>query len=60
MVAKIAYGTTSAKFLHGSISGRVHADPEDDCEIGPNDVMLQGVVHAAFRCQRKSHCRNDN
>jgi serine-aspartate repeat-containing protein C/D/E len=35
----------------GSISGRVHADPEDDCEIGPNDVMLEGVRIDLFDAQ---------
>ncbi|MCC7084690.1 MAG: hypothetical protein IT427_06755, partial [Pirellulales bacterium] len=29
--------------LPNSISGYVHADPEGDCEIGPNDIMLKGV-----------------
>lgn len=31
------------ELLPGSISGRVHADPEGDCIIGPNDVPLTGV-----------------
>jgi serine-aspartate repeat-containing protein C/D/E len=29
--------------LPGRISGRVHGDPEGDCIIGPNDIMLAGV-----------------
>ncbi len=29
--------------LPNSISGHVHADPEGDCIIGPNDIMLAGV-----------------
>jgi len=29
--------------LPSSVSGRVHADPEHDCVIGPNDQMLAGV-----------------
>jgi protocatechuate 3,4-dioxygenase beta subunit len=29
--------------LPGSIRGRVHADPEGDCEVGPEDILLEGV-----------------
>ncbi len=31
------------EILPGSISGYVHADPEGDCIVGPNDIMLAGV-----------------
>ncbi len=31
------------ELLPGSISGRVHADPEGDCIVGPNDIPLAGV-----------------
>ncbi len=32
------------ELLPGSISGRVHADPEGDCIVGPNDIPLAGVT----------------
>jgi len=32
------------EIIPGSISGRVHADPEGDCTFGPNDIPLAGVA----------------
>jgi protocatechuate 3,4-dioxygenase beta subunit len=32
------------ELIPGSISGQVHADPEGDCIIGPNDIPLAGVA----------------
>ena len=32
------------ELLPASISGQVHADPEQDCIVGPRDVPLAGVV----------------
>jgi protocatechuate 3,4-dioxygenase beta subunit len=32
------------ELIPGSISGRVHADPEGDCIVGPNDLPLAGVA----------------
>ena len=42
--AAVATGYDFWELLPGSISGRVHADPEGDCIIGPLDIPLSGVA----------------
>ena len=32
------------ELIPGSISGTVHADPEGDCIVGPQDILLAGVA----------------
>ncbi len=47
--ATLTYGHDGQQYNFGellpsSIAGRVHADPNEDCEIGPDSILLQGVT----------------
>ncbi|MEX2141975.1 MAG: SdrD B-like domain-containing protein [Pirellulales bacterium] len=42
--AKNAINYDFCEAIPASISGRVHADPEGDCIIGPSDIPLSGVT----------------
>jgi protocatechuate 3,4-dioxygenase beta subunit len=51
VISQIALGSAANavrydfwELLPGSISGTVHADPEGDCIIGPQDIPLAGVA----------------